>query len=149
MIQRVQEMFFIFDLDGTLALISHRQHLVSNSNRQWPEFYKACVNDLPNKPVIATFKALVAAGHRVEIWSGRSDIVKCETEVWLEKQGISATYLKHMRPQKNSIPDNDLKLEWLKTEKIKPYAIFDDPDKVVKMWRENNIPCFQIATGNF
>jgi len=28
-------------------------------------------------------------------------------------------------------------------------CVFDDRDKVVKMWRENNIACFQVEYGNF
>jgi len=27
--------------------------------------------------------------------------------------------------------------------------VFDDRDKVVNMWRENGIPCLQVAPGNF
>jgi hypothetical protein len=28
-------------------------------------------------------------------------------------------------------------------------CIFDDRDKVVKMWRSNGIACFQVAPGDF
>jgi len=30
-----------------------------------------------------------------------------------------------------------------------PSVVFDDRDRVVKMWRENGIRCFQVAEGNF
>lgn len=142
-------MFFVFDLDGTLALIDHRKHLLEGKKKDWPAFFHACNKDMPNEPVIATFKALVAAGHRVEIWSGRSDIVRRETETWLEAQGISASHLKHMRADKDYTPDDILKRNWLLVEKDKPAAIFDDRNKVVAMWREESIPCFQVAPGDF
>jgi hypothetical protein len=47
-------------------------------------------------------------------------------------------------------PDEVLKKEWLDEvgpENIK--MIFDDRDKVVKMWRDNGITCLQVAPGNF
>jgi hypothetical protein len=28
-------------------------------------------------------------------------------------------------------------------------CVFDDRDKVVKMWRENGISCFQVNYGDF
>ncbi len=142
-------MFFIFDLDGTLALIEHRRHYVEGKKKNWPAFFKACFKDAPNTPVIATFKALVAAGHRVEIWSGRSDIVRTETEAWLEKHGIKASFLKHMREDKDYTPDDILKRNWLLAEHEKPAAIFDDRNKVVSMWRGEGLPCFQVAPGDF
>ncbi len=142
-------MFFVFDLDGTLALLKHRKHLVQGKKPDWPGFFRACVDDEPNSPVIAVFHALVAAGHRVEIRSGRSDMVRLETETWLENNGISASYLKHMRPETNYIADDILKMEWLHAEDQKPDAIFDDRNKVVDMWRNEGVPCYQVAPGNF
>ena len=32
---------YIFDLDGTLADISHRRHLVESAPKRWREFYAA------------------------------------------------------------------------------------------------------------
>jgi len=78
---------YIFDLDGTLALIDHRRHILedsSNSNR-WRDFYKACVHDKPNKHIIQTLVSLYSAGNDMKIFSARSEIVYCETIEWLEK----------------------------------------------------------------
>ena len=49
-------------------------------------------------------------------------------------------------------PDDVLKKEWLDQETAAGHevmCVFDDRDKVVKMWRENGISCFQVAEGNF
>ena len=34
---------YIFDLDGTLALIDHRRHLVEGETKDWPAFFRACM----------------------------------------------------------------------------------------------------------
>lgn len=142
-------MFFVFDLDGTLANIEHRRHHVAGGNRRWREFFAECSDDRPNEPVIAAFKAHVAAGHRVEIWSGRSDEVEAETRAWLAEQGIDPAHLTHLRPKNNYDPDDALKRAWLHACNVRPDAIYDDRNKVVAMWRAEGVPCFQVAPGNF
>ncbi|MBL4787492.1 MAG: hypothetical protein JKY60_00025 [Kordiimonadaceae bacterium] len=142
-------MFYVFDLDGTLALVEHRKHFVSNGSRQWRNFFEACVDDGPNTPVIKSLLALQAAGHRIEIWSGRSDAVKAEAIVWLQQYGIDPALLTHMRPARNNIPDDELKQSWLHACGTWPDAVYDDRDKVVAMWRREGVPCFQVAPGDF
>lgn len=142
-------MFFVFDLDGTLADVEHRKHHVRGKNRNWRAFFEECSGDSPNKPVIAALLALQAAGHRIEIWSGRSDEVKAETLAWLEENGIDPALLVNMRPEKDYQPDDDLKRGWLLAADRRPDAIYDDRNKVVEMWRAEGIPCFQVAPGDF
>lgn len=143
-------MFVVFDLDGTLALIEHRRHLVAQKPKNWPRFFEQCVHDEPILPIIAILHALRAAGHRVEVWSGRSDIVKAQTLEWLTRHGIEFDALR-MRPQKDSRADDLLKEEWLlslATEE-RPTLIFDDRDRVVALWRRHGIRCCQVAPGDF
>ncbi|PCI61367.1 MAG: hypothetical protein COB37_08400 [Kordiimonadales bacterium] len=142
-------MFYVFDLDGTLALVEHRKHFVRNGGRQWRAFFKACVDDGPNTPVINSLLALQAAGHRIEIWSGRSDAVKAETIAWLQQHGIDPALLIHMRPTGNNVPDDELKQSWLRACVTWPDAVYDDRDKVVAMWRREGVACFQVAPGDF
>lgn len=142
-------MFYVFDLDGTLADMEFRRHFVSNGNNDWKSFYKSCVEDRPNTPVIEALNAHLKAGHRVEIWSGRSDEVEVKTREWLSAHGVDQSLLKHMRPQNNYMPDDQLKKAWLEACDVKPDAVYDDRDKVVAMWRAEGIACFQVAPGNF
>jgi hypothetical protein len=157
---------YIFDLDGTLALIDHRRHLVETASPDWPAFYAACVDDQPNVPVIRTLQALRRSGAEVWIWSGRSDEVKSQTVEWLCKHGCfgSRTYTLpvwpfgaperfRMRAAGDYTPDEVLKRQWLHAldppEFQRLTAVFDDRDKVVKMWRDAGVPCFQVAPGAF
>ena len=141
-------MFIVCDLDGTLALIDHRRHLISGEKRRWDEFYAACVDDEPNWPIINAVQRLRQTGAQVEIWSGRSDIVRAETEVWLESVGLGDVLLK-MRRDRDYTPDDALKRQWLLDAPRRPDLVFDDRDKVVAMWRREGITCAQVAPGDF
>jgi phosphoglycolate phosphatase-like HAD superfamily hydrolase len=145
----------IFDLDGTLALIDKRRKLSTKENGKlnWGKFFdpKNISLDEPNVPVIKAFQAMKAAGYRVGIFSGRDSISKKETELWLAEHGIIPDFLR-MRPQNSFTKDDVLKKKWLDEELADGHEIlctFDDRDKVVKMWRDNDITCFQVAPGEF
>ncbi len=142
-------MFFVFDLDGTLADVEHRRHFVNCAKPDWRSFYKSCVTDKPITSVVAALKSHVAAGHRVEIWSGRSDEVRAETLDWLSDNGIEPNLLTHMRRANDYLPDDELKRNWLHACDACPDAVYDDRNKVVAMWREEGIQCFQVALGDF
>ena len=159
---------YIFDLDGTLALTEHRQHILDNKDdpQRWQRFFAACVDDPPNEPVIRTLNTLRGAGAECWIWSGRSDEVKVQTVEWLQRHGcmgsprsvlwawpFGAPERFRMRKAGDFTPDEELKRGWL--AEIEPpefarlTAVFDDRDKVVAMWRAAGVPCFQVAPGAF
>lgn len=143
-------MKIIFDLDGTIADISHRTHFVRGGNKDWESFFAGCTGDAPNWPVIRALEAHQAAGHQVEIWSARSDIVRHETEAWLEiAAGILPSYLTRMRSAGDNTPDVVLKRYWLNQlhESERPDLVYDDRQRVVDMWREEGIACFQVAAN--
>lgn len=156
---------YIFDLDGTIADLTHRRHLVENGNKKWDEFYAACVDDTPIQPIINLITSLNNTCHSIAILSGRSDIVKKETEEWLLKFGVPYDRL-YMRPHGKYTPDQILKKEMYERLKAdwekfmhKEYSnhnyeftvdmVFDDRDRVVRMWREMGLICCQVAEGNF
>ena len=145
----------IFDLDGTLALIDKRRALAAKDNGKinWKTFFDPMNISLdePNIPVIEMAKTLKAQGHSVVIFSGRDSISRTETMAWLKKFGVPFDVLK-MRPEGSFTPDDVLKQDWLDQlfpNKSDILCIFDDRDKVVKMWRSNGIACFQVAPGDF
>lgn len=139
-------MFVVFDLDGTLADISHRVHFVRGTGKpNWDAFFSACVDDMPHLHVIETFKAHLDAGHKVRVWSARSDVVRRETEDWLLRHGIDPCFLQHMRAAGDNTPDAVLKRHWLSLEHQKPDIVYDDRQRVVDMWRAEGVPCFQVV----
>jgi phosphoglycolate phosphatase-like HAD superfamily hydrolase len=145
----------IFDLDGTLALIDKRRSKAAKENGKinWKVFFSPenIQLDEPNIAVIKTFQAMKQAGFEVGIFSGRDSISRKETEVWLGENGIQFDFFK-MRPQGSHTPDDVLKKMWLDemiSDGKEILCVFDDRDKVVKMWRENGISCFQVNYGDF
>lgn len=148
----------IFDLDGTLALIDKRRAIstLPNGKMDWDTFFdpKNIQLDKPNWPVILMAQTLKKAGHRIVIFSGRSKATKDATKDWLKGLDVPFDVLK-MRPTDGGLKwmkDDLLKKKWLddlfpNTDDI--ICVFDDRDKVVQMWRDNGITCFQVADGNF
>jgi len=150
----------IFDLDGTLALIDDRRALATKDNGKmdWDVFFDP-VNislDLPNLPVIKMAKTLHDQGFNIVIFSGRSKATKDATAKWLDDNDVPFSVMK-MRPTGHPwafMPDDKLKQHWLDSifpddQKDRILCIFDDRDKVVKMWRDNGLTCFQVAPGDF
>lgn len=163
-------MRIVFDLDGTLANASHREHFITGDSKDWNAFFEACDGDSPHLHVLQVFRALDEhALHQVEIWSGRGQgengSVRAKTLDWLAMQGILAHgdpqhgYFPlgspptlRMRPHRDYTPDYELKKRWLNEATVllrRPDLVFDDRQKVVDMWRAEGIPCFQVAPGDF
>ena len=138
----------VFDLDGTLADVEHRRHHVTGGARRWDRFFEACVDDTPVEAVILAFRAHQMTGARIEVWSGRSDAVRPQTEAWLARYGLAPDRLL-MRPARDHTPDDRLKEGWLDRADPAPSLVYDDRDKVVAMWRRRGVPCFQVAPGDF
>lgn len=140
----------VFDLDGTLADLTHRLHYIKGESRNWDAFHHACIYDEPIREMIALNKMLAGCGACIDIWSGRSDAVRPQTEQWLKEHGVRYRYLQ-MRTQGDFTPDDQLKESWLTSTLVtpKPDIAFDDRQRVVDMWRRNGIRCLQVAAGEF
>jgi len=149
---------YIFDLDGTLALIEHRRHMLDAPDREkWRRFYAACDKDAPNEPVISTMERLRLSSD-VWIFSGRSDEVRDKTVAWLAQHTSFLTHelqgpMLTMRAAGDYTADDVLKRQWLDAmlvdDRRRLVAAFDDRDRVVAMWRDAGVPCFQVAPGEF
>ena len=154
---------YIFDLDGTMALCDHRQHFLADTDdpQRWRKFYAACDLDLPNVPVISTMERLRLTGADIWIFSGRSDEVRQKTVDWLTAHTSFMTWdlapeggaCLTMRVAGDYTPDDELKALWLDRMLIEDrerlIAIFDDRERVVQMWRNRGVACFQVAKGSF
>lgn len=152
---------YIFDLDGTIANIEHRRHLVQKAQKQhnWKAFFAACRDDKPNAPIIEIMESL-SSHAEIWIWSGRSDEVRYQTEAWILQNCLLACQTPakihrtlKMRAQKDFTPDEILKRRWLdemrQADRDRLVAVFDDRDKVVAMWRAAGVTCCQVASGDF
>jgi len=159
----MKDKWFIFDLDGTLADIEARRKLAKDTAKpgkkmNWGTFFNPAniPLDKPNHPVIKMAQVLAESGHKIAIFSGRSQGTAFATKTWLVKHNVPFCMLK-MRPTKGQdafTPDDELKQSWLdgwinQVGKDSIVGVFDDRQKVVDMWRKNGLTCFQVAEGNF
>lgn len=150
----------IFDLDGTLADIEARRKLATKPNGKldWdilfdPDNIKL---DQPNHPVIKMAQILAESGHMIAIFSGRSKGTQFTTKSWLNRHNVPYHVIK-MRPTSSDwmfMPDDKLKQRWLDDlfpgdKKKNIVCVFDDRNKVVDMWRKNDLTCMQVAPGDF
>jgi len=159
-IKHMKKDVVIFDLDGTLALIDDRRALATkpNGKMDWDTFFDPdnIKLDLPNDPVIQMAQTLDAQGFKIVIFSGRSKATKDVTADWLDKHNVPFHIMK-MRPTGHPwafMPDDKLKQGWLDDifsgdQKNRILCVFDDRQKVVDMWRNNGLTCFQVAPGDF
>ena len=155
---------YIFDLDGTLADVSHRLHFINGERKDYNAFFKASINDTPIEATVSLLHRLRASGARIMIWTGRSDIVKDDTLAWLDQyvcrtDTFSNTDLAYMQSILTMRKDSDhrhdhvIKQEWLQALPANVRAsingVFEDRSSVVDMWRRNGIVCYQVAPGDF
>ncbi|MCA1696547.1 MAG: AAA family ATPase [Actinobacteria bacterium] len=135
---------FLVDLDGTLALFNGRN----------PYDESRVIDDLPNRPVIVTVRALMSQGLHPIFMSGRTDGCREDTEAWLGMHvlGYGTPWELHMRAVGDTRPDWQVKLDLFNTHIRDRYGVFlavDDRQQVVDLWRSLGITCLQCAEGNF
>jgi FMN phosphatase YigB (HAD superfamily) len=134
----------VFDLDGTLANIDHRVHLVRSKKPQWDKFYAQCVDDRVNEWCKEMMNSFHAQQYSVYIVSARPETYRKETEEWLYRKGVNYTKLVMVRPSRDYTGDADLKRAWLKEfGKENILFVVDDRQRVVDMWRQEGVVCLQ------
>ena len=139
----------IVDLDGTLANIDHRVHLVRREKPDWDAFYAACDKDTPNEWCVELIRAFIRVGAPVVIVSARRQEEEKKTREWLSRMFeiiLPGPKLRLLRGPGNHEPDTVLKKRWLDSfgrENI--LFVVDDRQKVVDMWRAEGLTCLQCA----
>lgn len=138
----------IFDLDGTLADGRHRLHALPKVDphlpRSWDEFNKLAIYD---KPIVDNINLCntLSLCHRIIILTGRNEIVRRETEAWLEDNNVYYEEL-IMRGL-----DDDRKDIHTKEEVVRRIGVdnilcaFDDLPHVVKHFRSLGITTHQVT----
>lgn len=141
----------IIDLDGTLSDTSHRIHHLRGERPNWQEFFAGIEHDEVNKAVAAVYKMAVTAGYTVLFVSGRPEDYRIPSETWLHRHGFDNYFALFMRSFQDQTPDTQVKAK-LYDRYIAPYfdVVFtlEDRQRVVDMWRDKGLTCFQVAAGD-
>ena len=132
----------ICDIDGTIALRGQRG----------PFEYDRVLEDEPNVPVLELLNLLATNGIFIVFVSGREEIVRQDTEKFIETY-FDHDFKLHMRPSGDYTPDDQLKLRIFQegiAGKCEVLFVLDDRNRTVQMWRERaNLTVFQVAEGDF
>ena len=156
---------YLFDIDGTLADLSHRLHFIRDGNKDWDAFKQFCFFDKPINHMVDLCRRLFWAGRagrddygydnpewEIVLMSGRNECQRKDTMEWLSQIACLPEMKLYMRADQDFRPDHIVKLELLqrvKADGFEPIMAFDDRNQVVNMWRANGIPCAQVAEGDF
>jgi len=140
----------IFDLDGTLADITHRLHFIKGEKKDWDSFNAACKDDIPKKSIVELADMCWKAGKKIAVFSGRSNKERDKTIRWLRDSGIHFHMLE-MRPVEDFRSDYIVKKEMFerafKVDEVD--FVVDDRESVVAMWRELGLTCLQCQKGDY
>ena len=144
-------MLIACDIDGTVANLRHRLNFIQTKPKNWDAFDAAIPYDTVNEPVATVVKALVATGEHDFIFvSGRNERCRVSTEEWLADNQFWYEKL-YMRKLKDYRRDDIVKSEIL--DRViedwgkKPDMVFDDRRRVVEMWHERGVFCFNVLQG--
>lgn len=132
---------YIFDIDGTLAIMADRS----------PYDYTRVSEDTVNENVASIFDALSKTEASMIIMSGRQENCRAETEEWLRENDINYNKLL-MRPYDDKRKDSEVKKELYEQNikgKYNVLGVYDDRNQVVEMWRHEGLTCFQVNYGFF
>lgn len=156
---------YIFDIDGTLADLSHRLHFIKDGNKDWASFKHFCFADKPIWHTINLARTLWYAARadrhdvhydgpewEIVLMSGRNQCQRVMTIDWLRDVACLPDMPLFMRSDGDFRADHVVKAELLQQVRangFEPIMAFDDRNQVVQMWRANGIPCAQVAEGNF
>lgn len=133
----------IVDIDGTVAL-----HVARS-----PYDYTRVSLDAPNFSVIRLITALRMSpfAPRIIFLSGRPDSCREDTEKWLDEHVVSWDEL-HMRAAGDTRNDAIIKYELFNKfvrNRFNVQGVFDDRDRVVRLWRSLGLHTFQVNDGDF
>jgi phosphatidate phosphatase APP1 len=130
----------VVDIDGVVADVRHRLHLVEQRPKRWEEFFARSADD----PVLDEGAALVrelAADHDVIWLTGRPERTRRLTERWLAEHELPAGLLV-MRPDRDYRPARYTKREELRRlRRLRQIAVVvDDDPEVTATLAEDGFP---------
>jgi phosphoglycolate phosphatase-like HAD superfamily hydrolase len=119
----------VFDIDGVVADVRHRLHLIEGRRRDWVRFHQSAVDDPALVEGITLVKDL-GAHHEIAWLSGRPEWLRSVTGDWLAKHGLPDAEI-HLRGNSDRRPARLFKLAVLRRLSARSIAAFVDDDTEV------------------
>ncbi len=153
----------IFDIDGTLADLTHRLHFIEKKPKDWRGFHNACGSDKPIKSIVDLYRTL-KKDFEIYFFTGRPERTRMMTYCWiihncLEENDPCLTFPAIFANKIIMRKDEDKRLDYVVKnsmyhslpdyDKERLVCVFDDRQGVVDMWRRNGVKCLQVAKGDY
>lgn len=142
---------YLVDIDGTIANNEHRIHYITNGHKDWDKWHANAHKDEPIEQMVEILDLAYGADIKIVLCTGRDEKCREDTLEWLNEHEIPYNAL-YMRKLGDRRDDDIVKFELLERiyeDGYQPVLVFDDRDRVVKMWRAAGLRCFQVAPGDF
>lgn len=142
---------FVFDIDGTLADLTHRKNFVASKPKNWNAFDAGIPHDKLFEDIAHLLWVFYERGDKIILCSGRSSRTRGVTEDWLAKHNIRFDAL-YMRTDNDHRQDSIVKVELLqqiREQHGEPFIWFDDRQQVVDAIRAQGVRVLQVAPGDF
>jgi hypothetical protein len=140
------------DIDGTIANIDHRVHLLKDKPVDWEAFYKDAHKDAPIHEMLDLIDALFEV-YDVNFITARSENERALTNKWLTDKLLFIRFpCLIMRKNGDHRCDSIVKVERALEEGYTPDRVafvLEDRTRVVKAWRAAGYRCLQVAEGDF
>jgi hypothetical protein len=146
-----QKQILICDIDGVVADLKHRLHFIQTKPPDWDAFFEACDRDAPMIQII-DFLRQICDRFEIAFITGRPWRTRDKTVAWFRQNYVpwQEGQLLLMRSDGDFRPDHIVKRElfeaWIDPKRV--FAVFEDRDAVVSMWREHGLLCFQNQKGD-
>lgn len=148
----------IFDIDGTIADVTHRLPLILDpkvygAKKQWTKFHEACEHDSKIEPVTKFLTTIANLDYEIWLFTARPEWTRELTAQWLRRHSIPYSRLR-MRDDDDYSCDVDVKRHMYHHEiatagEASVQFVVEDRTRVVEMWRSLGLICLQCAPGNY
>ena len=143
----IDPMFAVFDHDGTLSDADGRQELLERDPPDWEAFHAAGQHDPPVEHICALARMMFRDGHRVEIWTGRTERYRQQTVDWLARHDIKYHALR-MRADGDFRSGHTIKMEWMEEAGL-PDIMFEDSTRAAEQFRASGLAVVQVASHDY
>lgn len=135
-----QRSLIVFDIDGVVADVTHRLHLLTSHPKQWEAFFAAAADDPPLQPGVDLVSEY-SANYDIAWLTGRPERNRTLTEAWLTRHGLRNDPLL-MRPDRDHRPARQAKRDHLRRlRRTREIAmVIDDDPAVIAMLAEEGLP---------
>jgi len=148
----------VFDIDGTLADMSHRVKYVDGSlgKKDFDKFYSEMHKDTVIEPVFRAANLWNTAKYTLFFCTGRPEEYREITYEWLVNKGVGGVDSDRllMRPnerryESDAIVKKDMCEEIVNVRGYRILCVYEDRQRVVDMWRSRGVFVLQCAKGAF